>query len=82
VLFALAGLTAAAVLRRRGEDRRRALQLAALPLLTIGLNLVVGCLLESDENNRFRVEVEALIWALGSWAATDLGLWVAPHATR
>jgi hypothetical protein len=72
VLFALAGLTAAALLARGGGSRRRAVLLTGLPLLTIGWNLVVGSLLESDENNRFRVEVEALIWALGSWAATDL----------
>jgi len=82
VLFALAGLTGAALLTRRGEDRRRVLWLTALPLLTIGLNLVAGCLLESDENNRFRVEVEALIWALGSWAAIDLGRRVAAWGWR
>jgi 4-amino-4-deoxy-L-arabinose transferase-like glycosyltransferase len=82
VLFALAGLTALALLTRRGEDRRQILRMSALPLLTIGLNLVAGCLLESDENNRFRVEVEALIWALGSWSAIDLGRRTAAWAWR
>ncbi len=72
VLLLLAVLTAAALLSCPGAARRRTLLLTALPLLTIGLNLAVGCLLESDENNRFRVEVEALVWALGSWGLIDL----------
>ncbi len=75
-LFVLAALTLAVPLVRRSGERRHTLLLLALPILTIGLNLCVGSLVETEENNRFRVEVEPLIWALGIWAASDLaGRW-------
>ena len=63
---ALLLFVAALVLRPAAERRRLAL-LVAFPVLAIGWNATVGNLVDVEENNRFRVEVEGLIVALGSW---------------
>jgi hypothetical protein len=73
VLLAGAALVGAALFHRPSEKRRQVLLLIALPLLSIAFNLLLGCLFEVGENNRFRVEIEGLMASLGSWGALDIG---------
>jgi hypothetical protein len=71
VLLPAAGLFLAALLLRSPPQRRRLLLLVAFPVLTIAWNAVVGNLVDVEENNRFRVEVEGLMVALGSWGLIE-----------
>ena len=72
VLLPAALLPILAVLLQAPPKRRRLLLLLAFPLLTIVLNGVAGNLVDVEENNRFRVEVEGLMVALGSWGAIEV----------
>jgi hypothetical protein len=65
-------LLALAIAWRPASDRRRLLLLVAFPLLAIAWNALVGNLVDVEENNRFRVEVEGLMVALGSWGAIEV----------
>lgn len=71
VLLPAALLFVLALVRRDAGERRRRLRLAAFPLLTIAWNAGVGNLLDVGENNRFRVEVEGLMVALGGFGLAD-----------
>ncbi|HEX9186552.1 MAG TPA: hypothetical protein VGB87_05760 [Vicinamibacteria bacterium] len=70
VLVPAALLVLAALLLRPREERRRILLVLAFPALAIAANLA-GNLVEVEENNRFRVEVEGLMVAVGSWGLVD-----------
>jgi hypothetical protein len=72
VLLPAAVLFLVALLWRPPASRRRLLLLVSFPVLTIAWNLVVGNLAEVEENNRFRVEVEGLMFVLGSWGLIEL----------
>jgi hypothetical protein len=71
VLLPAALLFLLAFVRRDAGERRRLLLLSAFPLLTIAWNAGAGNLLDVEENNRFRVEVEGLVVALGSFGLAD-----------
>jgi len=71
VLLPAAVLFLLALARREPAERRRALVLTAFPLLSIAWNAGFGNLLDVEENNRFRVEVEGLMVALGCWALVE-----------
>ena len=72
VLLPAAALFLAALLLRSPPQRRRLLLLTAFPVLTIAWNAMVGNLVDVEENNRFRVEVEGLMVALGSWGLIEV----------
>ena len=72
VLLPAAALFLAAFLFRPPPERRRLLLLVSFPLLAIAWNILVGNLAEVEENNRFRVEVEGLMVALGSWGLIEV----------
>ena len=72
MLLPAAALFLAALLCASAPERRRLLLLVAFPVLTIAWNLMVGNLVEVEENNRFRVEVEGLMVALGSWGLIEV----------
>jgi hypothetical protein len=72
VLLPAALLFLLALARRPKAERSKLVLLMAFPLLAIAWNGVVENLVDVEENNRFRVEVEALIVVLGSWGAIDL----------
>jgi hypothetical protein len=57
---------------RPHAERQRRLVLVAFPLLAIAWNLTLGNLVDVEENNRFRVEVEGLIVALGCWGLIEV----------
>jgi len=57
---------------RPAPERRRLLLLVAFPLLAIAWNAVVGNLVDVEENNRFRVEIEGLMVALGCWSLIEV----------
>ncbi|HEY7925258.1 MAG TPA: hypothetical protein VII62_18870 [Vicinamibacteria bacterium] len=71
VLVPAAVLFLAALLCRSPAERRRLSLPLAFPLLAIGWNASVGNLVDVEENNRFRVEVEGLIVALGCWGLIE-----------
>ena len=71
VLLPAVVLFVAALRLRSPAERRRLGLLLAFPLLAIGWNASVGNLVDVEENNRFRVEVEGLIVALGCWALIE-----------
>jgi hypothetical protein len=71
VLVPAAVLFLAALLCRSPAERRRLSLRLAFPLLAIGWNASVGNLVDVEENNRFRVEVEGLIVALGCWGLIE-----------
>jgi hypothetical protein len=73
VLLPAAALFAAALLWRSPGERRRLLLLVSFPLLAIAWNFTVGNLVDVEENNRFRVEVEGLMVALGCWGLIEMG---------
>jgi hypothetical protein len=75
-------LVLVALALRPRPARRNVLLLLAFPLLTVGWNVVVGNLVEVEENNRFRVEVEGLMAGLGSWGAIEVGRAIAQIARR
>jgi len=77
VLLPAGVLFAVALLLRPRPERKPLLLLVAFPLLAIAWNVLVGNLADVEENNRFRVEVEGLIVALGCW-----GLIEAPRCAR
>jgi len=72
VLLPAAALFLAALLLRSPPQRRRLLLLVAFPVLAIAWNAIVGNLVDVEENNRFRVEVEGLMVALGSWGLIEV----------
>jgi hypothetical protein len=71
VLVPAGVLFAAALLLRSPGERRRLLLLVSFPLLAIAWNFTVGNLADVEENNRFRVEVEGLMVALGCWGLIE-----------
>jgi hypothetical protein len=71
VLLPAAALFLAALLWHPAARRRELLLLVAFPVLTVLWNLLVGNLAEVEENNRFRVEVEGLMVALGCWGLIE-----------
>lgn len=72
VLLPAAAFFLAALLLSPPPRRRTLLLLVAFPVLTIAWNAVVGNLVDVEENNRFRVEVEGLMVVLGSWGLIEL----------
>jgi hypothetical protein len=72
VLLPAAVLLLLALAQRAPAERRRALVLTAFPLLAIAWNAGFSNLLDVEENNRFRVEVEGLMVALGCWALVEV----------
>jgi hypothetical protein len=71
VLAPAAALFVVALVLSPAPERRRLLLLLAFPLLAIAWNAVVGNLVDVEENNRFRVEVEGLMVALGSFGLIE-----------
>ena len=74
VLLPAAALFLAALAWSPPARRRSLLLLLSFPVLTIACNLLVGNLADVEENNRFRVEVEGLIVALGCWGLIETAL--------
>jgi hypothetical protein len=72
VLLPAAALFVTALRLRPHAERQRRLVLVAFPLLAIAWNLTLGNLVDVEENNRFRVEVEGLIVALGCWGLIEV----------
>jgi hypothetical protein len=72
VLLPAAALFVAALIWRSPGERRRLLLLVSFPLLAIAWNFTVGNLVDVEENNRFRVEVEGLMVALGCWGLIEV----------
>ncbi len=72
VLLPAVVLFLAALLWRAPAERRSLALLVSFPVLTIAWNFVVGSLVEVEENNRFRVEVEGLVVVLGSWGLIEV----------
>lgn len=71
VLLPAGVLFAVALVLRPAPERKRLLPLVAFPLLAIAWNAIVGNLADVEENNRFRVEVEGLMVALGCWGLAE-----------
>jgi hypothetical protein len=88
VLLPALVLFVAALVWRPGPERRRLGLLLAFPMLAIAWNASVGNLVDVEENNRFRVEVEGLIVALGSWGVIETvrlvrgAIWPRSHVLR
>jgi hypothetical protein len=72
VLLPAAALFLAALLWRPSAERRRLLLLVGFPVLAVAWNFMVGNLVDVEENNRFRVEVEGLMVALGCWGLIEV----------
>ena len=72
VLLPAAALFLAALLLRPSAERRRLLLLVSFPVLAVAWNFRVGNLVDVEENNRFRVEVEGLMVALGCWGLIEV----------
>jgi len=72
VLLPAAALFLAALLWRPSAERRRLLLLVSFPVLAVAWNFGVGNLVDVEENNRFRVEVEGLMVALGCWGLIEV----------
>jgi hypothetical protein len=72
VLLPAAALFVAALIWRSPGERRRLLLLVSFPLLAIAWNFTVGNLVDVEENNRFRVEVEGLMVVLGCWGLIEV----------
>jgi hypothetical protein len=72
VLLPAVALFVTALFWRPPAERRRLLLLVGFPVLAIAWNFTVGNLVDVEENNRFRVEVEGLMVALGSWGLIEI----------
>jgi hypothetical protein len=72
VLLPAAALFLAALLWRPSAERRRLLLLVSFPVLAVAWNFMLGNLVDVEENNRFRVEVEGLMVALGCWGLIEV----------
>jgi hypothetical protein len=72
ILLPAAALFVLALLLSSSPERRRLVLLLAFPVLTVAWNAVVGNLVDVEENNRFRVEIEGLMVVLGSWGAIEV----------
>jgi hypothetical protein len=72
VLLPAVALFVTALLWRPSAERRRLLLLVSFPVLAIAWNFMVGNLVDVEENNRFRVEVEGLMVALGCWGLIEV----------
>jgi hypothetical protein len=79
VLLPAAALFVGAVVWRPTADRRRQLLLVSFPVLAVAWNFMLGNLVDVEENNRFRVEVEGLMVALGCWGLIEVSRQVAAH---
>jgi hypothetical protein len=77
VLLPASALLALAIAWRPRAERRRLLLLLAFPLLAIAWNALASNLVDVEENNRFRVEVEGLMVALGCFGLVEAarGAW-------
>ena len=72
VLLPAAALFLAALLWRPSAERRELLLLVSFPVLAVLWNFGVGNLVDVEENNRFRVEVEGVMVALGCWGLIEV----------
>ena len=72
VLLPAAALFLAALLWRPAAERRRLLLLVSFPVLAVAWNFGVGNLVDVEENNRFRVEVEGVMVALGCFGLIEV----------